>query len=108
MDSNTHSTSHPASTPAGLAALAADLQRLAAHDPDSLADGARAERVQGLGGLVDRLEGQWLAELADLALVCRTHHRAVHEGGWRLTRGPDGQLTATPPHRQHRRHPAAA
>jgi hypothetical protein len=36
MDSNTHSTSHPASTPAGLSALAADLQRLAAHDPDSL------------------------------------------------------------------------
>jgi hypothetical protein len=48
-------------------------------------------------------------DLANLALVCRTHHRAVHEGGWRLVRGPDGQLTATPPHRrpQHR-HPTAA
>jgi hypothetical protein len=49
----------------------------------------------------------------DLALLCRAHHRAVHEGGWRLTRGPDGRLTATPsprpprPHR-HRRHRAAA
>jgi hypothetical protein len=47
-------------------------------------------------------------DLANLALVCRAHHRAVHEGGWRLARDPDGQLTATPPHRsRHRRHPAA-
>jgi Domain of unknown function (DUF222)/HNH endonuclease len=44
-------------------------------------------------------------DLANLALVCRAHHRAVHEGGWRLQRDPDGRLTATPP---HRRHPAAA
>ena len=27
-------------------------------------------------------------DLANLALLCRAHHRAVHEGGWRLTRGP--------------------
>jgi Domain of unknown function (DUF222)/HNH endonuclease len=45
-------------------------------------------------------------DLANLALVCRAHHRAVHEGGWQLTRGPDGRFTAHPPHRQ--RHPAAA
>jgi hypothetical protein len=44
-------------------------------------------------------------DLANLALLCRAHHRAVHEGGWRLARGPDGQITAAPP---HRRHPAAA
>jgi hypothetical protein len=36
-------------------------------------------------------------DLANLALLCRTHHRAVHEGGWRLHRGPDGRLTAIPP-----------
>jgi Domain of unknown function (DUF222)/HNH endonuclease len=47
-------------------------------------------------------------DLANLALLCRVHHRVVHEGGWRLTRGPDGRLTATPPHRQHRGHSAAA
>jgi hypothetical protein len=41
-------------------------------------------------------------DLANLALVCRAHHRAVHEGGWRLARQPDGHLTATPPHRRHR------
>jgi hypothetical protein len=48
-------------------------------------------------------------DLDNLVLVCRAHHRAVHEGGWRLTRGPDGRLTATPPHRRlHRRQPSAA
>ena len=38
-------------------------------------------------------------DLANLALVCRAHHRAVHEGGWRLVRQRDGRLTASPPHR---------
>ncbi|HYN17953.1 MAG TPA: DUF222 domain-containing protein, partial [Actinomycetes bacterium] len=50
-------------------------------------------------------------DLANLALLCRAHHRAVHEAGWRLARGPDGRLTATPPHRHprpHQRHPTAA
>jgi Domain of unknown function (DUF222) len=60
MDSNTHSTGQPG----GLPALVADLQRLAAQDVDSLPDGARAERVLQLRGLADRLDGQWLAELA--------------------------------------------
>jgi hypothetical protein len=41
-------------------------------------------------------------DLANLALLCRAHHRAVHEGGWRLTRDPDGRVIATPPHRKHR------
>jgi hypothetical protein len=41
-------------------------------------------------------------DLENLALLCRAHHRALHEGGWRLTRQPDGRLTATPPHRKHR------
>ena len=47
-------------------------------------------------------------DLANLALVCRAHHRAVHEGGWRLTRGPDGRLTASPPYRRPKRRSAAA
>jgi hypothetical protein len=48
-------------------------------------------------------------DLANLALLCRAHHRAVHEGGWRLTRDPDGRFTATPSHRTPRhRHPPAA
>jgi Domain of unknown function (DUF222)/HNH endonuclease len=47
-------------------------------------------------------------DLANLALLCRAHHRAVHEGGWRLARDPDGRLTATPPYRRPQRAPAAA
>jgi hypothetical protein len=45
-------------------------------------------------------------DLENLVLLCRGHHHAVHEGGWRLDRHPDGTLTATPPHR--RRRPTAA
>jgi HNH endonuclease len=46
-------------------------------------------------------------DLANLALLCRAHHRAIHEGGWRLARAPDGRLTATPPQRPHRKQSAA-
>jgi hypothetical protein len=50
-------------------------------------------------------------DLSNLALLCRAHHRAVHEGGWQLIRGPNGQFTATPPdpgtRRSHRhQHPS--
>jgi hypothetical protein len=31
--------------------------------------------------------------LSNLALLCRRHHRAVHEEGYRLDRHPDGALT---------------
>ncbi|MDQ1430471.1 MAG: hypothetical protein QOF40_1073 [Actinomycetota bacterium] len=34
----------------------------------------------------------------NLVLLCRRHHAATHEGGWRLTRGPDGIVTT---HREH-------
>jgi hypothetical protein len=47
-------------------------------------------------------------DLDNLLLLCRAHHRAVHDGGWQLTRGPDGRLTATPPDRPRRRQPTAA
>ncbi len=30
--------------------------------------------------------------LANLALLCRRHHRAVHEEGYRVDRHPDGEL----------------
>ena len=84
MDSNTHSAQPPAGRPAnppdphpdtqtdgaaglaGLAGLAATLAELAAHHPGGLSDSARADRVLGLRRLVDRLEGHWLHELADL------------------------------------------
>jgi hypothetical protein len=37
--------------------------------------------------------------LPNLALLCRPHHRMVHEEGWRLVRQKDGRFTATPPPR---------
>jgi len=40
-------------------------------------------------------------DLDNLALLCRAHHRAVHEGGWQLTRGADGRFTATLTRRRH-------
>jgi hypothetical protein len=36
-------------------------------------------------------------DLANLALLCRAHHRAVHEDGWQLVRQADGRLTPPPP-----------
>ena len=64
MDSNTHSTQPPSRGSDGLAALAAVADELAAQDLDRLGDAVRAERVLVLRRLVDRLEGQWLKELA--------------------------------------------
>ena len=68
MNPNIHSTleptGHPAGRPDTLAALAADVDELAGQDLDRLPDPVRAERVLRLRRLVDRLEGQWLKELA--------------------------------------------
>jgi hypothetical protein len=35
-------------------------------------------------------------DLDELVLLCRRHHRAVHEGGWRIHRDHTGQFTFTP------------
>ncbi|HKV30579.1 MAG TPA: DUF222 domain-containing protein [Candidatus Dormibacteraeota bacterium] len=40
-----------------------------------------------------------LTTLPNLALLCRPHHRMVHEEGWRLVRHEDGGFTAIPPPR---------
>src|SRR6266542_481432 len=57
----------------------------------------------------------WLAggptSLDNLVLLCRVHHRAVHEHGWQLHHDPaSGQATPPPPARgpQHQRPPPAA
>jgi hypothetical protein len=110
MDPNTHSISSPHE----LTALTAAVEGLAAQDLDGLADAVRAERVLGLRRLLDRLEGHWLhggrTDLANLALLCRAHHRAVHEGAGN---SPAPPTAGSPPphpnrHRPHRRHPTAA
>ena len=36
-------------------------------------------------------------DLANLALLCNHHHKAIHEGGWTMARAPDGSLTFTRP-----------
>ena len=38
----------------------------------------------------DRDDGE--TSLQNLALLCHHHHHLVHEGGWKLTRAPDGHL----------------
>src|ERR671910_2161609 len=64
MDSNTHSTLLPSPASEDLAALAAVADQLASQDLNRLSDAVRAERVLVLRQLVDRLESQWLKELA--------------------------------------------
>jgi hypothetical protein len=38
---------------------------------------------------------------ANLALLCRRHHRLLHEGGWEVHRRTDGELEFTPPGGRH-------
>src|SRR5215218_5719310 len=82
MDSNTHSTDQPA----GLAALTAAVEGLAAQDLDGLPDAVRAERVLGLRRLLDRLEGHWLQELAAVdargAAGAEDHVQVGSTAGW--------------------------
>src|SRR4029453_10455936 len=64
MGPHTHSTQDPFGPADDLAELSALLDRMAARDLERLTDAARAERVRGLRPLADRLQGQWLKELA--------------------------------------------
>jgi hypothetical protein len=66
MDSNTHSTQPPNQKPEPdwLAALAMVADQLAAQDLNRLPDAALAAQVLEFRRLLDRLEGQWLHQLA--------------------------------------------
>jgi hypothetical protein len=66
MDSNMDSIEGavPAEPPVGLRRLEAVVEELAAQDLHLLSDAAAAARVLVLRRLLDRLEGQWLRELA--------------------------------------------
>ncbi|MGH2758859.1 MAG: hypothetical protein ACRDKJ_04765, partial [Actinomycetota bacterium] len=45
----------------------------------------------------------------NLLLLCRFHHRLVHEGGWSAEIGPDGELSIRRPDGSHmRRHSLTA
>ncbi|HEX3606540.1 MAG TPA: DUF222 domain-containing protein [Candidatus Dormibacteraeota bacterium] len=39
------------------------------------------------------------SRVEDLVLVCRFHHRCLHEGGWRIERGEGGTIRFVPPSR---------
>ncbi|HEV3503906.1 MAG TPA: DUF222 domain-containing protein, partial [Actinomycetes bacterium] len=93
MDSNTYSappSGPPDRQPDGLAALAAEVDALAAQDLDSLPDPIRAERVLQLRRLVDRLEGHWRKELAGVnahGAAGADHDQQVGStAGWLRTR----------------------
>ena len=47
--------------------------------------------------LASWLDGLGLTDLANLVLLCRRHHVMCHEGGWTLTRQPNGTITTHPP-----------
>src|SRR5918993_245428 len=64
MDSNTHSPQPPGQESDWLAVLASITDGLAAQDLDRLSDAALAAQVLELRRLLDRLEGQWLHQLA--------------------------------------------
>src|SRR6266508_3843027 len=60
MDSNTSSTE----LPVALGPLASAVEALAEEDLTRLPDAHAAQRVLALRSLMERLEGQWLRELA--------------------------------------------
>jgi hypothetical protein len=99
MDSNIDS----AELPVGLAPLAAAVDALAAEDLTRLPDAQAAQRVLVLRGLLERLEGQWLRELAAVdargAAGAEDDTPAASTAGWLRRRA---RLGATDAH-QHLR-----
>src|SRR5215216_2660811 len=99
MDSTTSSPEATAGPLDDLATLTAAVDGLAARDLTGLADGVRAERVLVLRRLVDRLEGQWLRELAgvDARGAAGADHgtQAPSTASWLRGRPHLGASTAT-------------
>src|SRR5512133_2747128 len=94
MDSNTHSVRPVAS----LTVLAAVVNDLAAQDLDGLADAVRAERVLVLRRLVDRLEGQWLNDLAGVdARGAAGAEDGIQVGSTAAGSGPASTQVPAPP-----------
>ena len=94
MNSNRYSDSPPDR----LAALAADVDDLAAQDLAGLPDAARAERVLVLRRLLDRLEGLWLGESRAWMAAGRpgpTRHPAASTASWLRARLPMGASAAS-------------
>jgi hypothetical protein len=81
---------------------------LAVRDGGCVADGCdRPVSWTDAHHLTHWLDGG-ATSLDNLVLLCRVHHRAVHEGGWQLHRHPGSErLILAPPARRHRSPPAA-
>jgi hypothetical protein len=76
----------PLVSPVGLRQLAAAVDQLAAQDLHLLSDAHAAQRVLVLRRLLDRLEGQWLRELAGVdgrgAAGAEDHTQARSTASW--------------------------
>ncbi len=106
-----HRTRVPVGATTGPEGVSAETSTVAQQQADALAllaetalhhgldPGASGERYQ----VVVHVDAQVLADPnhpgqsvledgANLALLCRRHHRAVHEEGYQVARGPDGAL----------------
>lgn len=46
--------------------------------------------------IVEKHHGGW-DTMDNLTLLCRRHHTLVHQGGWQLSRQPDGRIATTSP-----------
>jgi hypothetical protein len=86
--------------------LQAAVRRMSAavEDADGEALGDALIQIRETG--IDPLEAVFAAgvPLPNLALLCRPHHRILHEEGWSLDRRKDGSWVAVPP----RKTPASA
>jgi Domain of unknown function (DUF222)/HNH endonuclease len=95
MGSNMHSVPEPV----GLDRLTAAVEELAAEDLTALPDGVAAQRVLVLRKLVDRLEGQWLRELAGVdgrgAAGAEVGVQAESTAGWLQARLRAGRPQAS-------------
>jgi hypothetical protein len=107
MDSNTHSTQPPGplgrlgpgELPEDLARLAAAVDELATQDRQGLPDAVRAELVLAWRQLLDRQEGLWLKELAEVdargAAGADQDQPAPSTAGWLRNRLRMGASAAT-------------
>ena len=99
---------HPCAARAGLCggrrracAPAALLGRRAAHCMLGMADASGQDAIARRSWTAAHHIKHWAhggaTDLDNLVLLCHRHHWLVHEGGWQLLRGEDGQMMSVAP-----------